>query len=78
MSPSETYRLHDWFHIYLSKTTPIIQTSSSSSSSLSSTYLMKSREDTAARVNKDGINNYDNHINNDNYNDNNNNDYNNY
>ena len=44
--------LHDWFHIYLSKTTPIIQTSSS----LSYTYLMKSREGTAdgtaAGVNK--------------------------
>ena len=36
--------LHDWFHIYLSMTTPIIQTSSSS---LSTAYLMKSREDTA-------------------------------
>jgi hypothetical protein len=66
MSPGETYRLHDWFHIYLSKTTPIIQTSSLS---LSITYLMKSREDTAndtaAGVNKDGINNNNNNSNND-------------
>ena len=69
--------LHDWFHIYLSKTTPIIQTSSSSS--LSNTYLMKSREDTAddtaAEGNKDGINNNNNNNYNNNYN---NNDYCNY